>query len=211
MKLFSYWRSSAAYRVRIALNLKGLAYETVAVSLIAEGGQQHAAAYTALNPQKLVPTLVLDDGTALTQSLAIIDYLDALVPAPALLPADPLARAQVLSVAHAIAMDIHPLNNLRVMSWLAETYGADESGKIAWMQHWMQIGFAPLETMVKPGPFAFGDSPSLADICLVPQIYNARRWGLDMTLYPKLAAIEAACLALPTFAHAAPEAQPDAA
>lgn len=211
MKLFGYWRSSAAYRVRIALNLKGLVYESVAVSLVADGGQQHAAAYAALNPQELVPTLVLEDGTALTQSLAIIDYLEALVPAPALLPADAVARARVLAVAHAVAMDIHPLNNLRVMSVLAATYDADAAGKTAWMQHWMQRGFAAVETMVQANPFAFGASPGLADLCIVPQVYNARRWGLDMAPYPKLAAIEAACLALPAFARAAPDAQPDAA
>lgn len=210
MRLHSYWRSSASYRVRIALNLKGLAYETVPVSLVTEGGQQHNPAYAALNPQELVPVLVLDDGTALTQSLAIIDYLEALVPTPALLPADPVARARVLAVAHAVAMDIHPVNNLRVMAHLGQAFGADAPARTAWMQHWMQTGFAALEQMVRPVPFAFGATPGLADICLTAQLYNARRWALDLTPYPNLTGIETACLALPAFARAAPDAQADA-
>lgn len=211
MKLYSYWRSTAAYRVRIALNLKGLAYQTVPVSLIAEGGQQHAPAYAALNPQQMVPTLVLDDGAVLTQSLAIIDYLDGRVPDPALLPADPIARAQAMAVAHAVAMDIHPINNLRVLNRLADQFLADATTKTDWMRHWMQVGLASVESMVRPGPFAFGAAPGLADICLVPQLYNARRWGVDLAPFPKLAAVDAACLRLNAFALAAPEAQPDAA
>ena len=210
MKLYSYWRSTAAYRVRIALNLKGIAYETVPVSLIAEGSQQHSAAYVALNPQQLVPSLQLADGSILTQSLAIIDYLESLAPEPPLLPADPYSRARVLAVCHAVAMDIHPINNLRVVARLGEVFDADAAAKTEWMLHWMRLGFGPLEAMVQPGPFAFGQNPGLADICLIPQLYNARRWGLDFSPYPKLTAIEAACLALPAFAQAAPEAQPDA-
>ncbi|OIQ75288.1 maleylpyruvate isomerase [mine drainage metagenome] len=208
MRLYSFWRSSAAYRVRIALALKGIACEAVAVPLA--GGAQHDATYAALNPQQLVPTLVLDDGTVLTQSLAIIDYLEAMHPTPPLLPADPVARAHVIAAAHSVAMDIHPLNNLRLLGELEARFGASAADKQAWMAHWMTLGFAALERMVTPSPFAFGTSPSLADICLIPQLYNARRWQVDVAPYPRLTSIEAACLSLPAFQAAAPDAQPDA-
>jgi len=208
MKLYTYWRSSAAYRVRIALNLKGVAREDVFISLTA--GAQAAPPYAGLNPQHLVPALELEDGTVLTQSLAIIDWLDAAWPDPPLLPADPLARAQVLAAAHVVAMDIHPVNNLRVLQALSARFNAPEEARRDWMHHWMRLGFDTLEARLPAPRFAFGTAPGLADLCLIPQLYNARRWGLDLMPWPKLTAVEAACLALPAFAEAAPEAQPDA-
>jgi maleylacetoacetate isomerase len=210
MKLYTYWRSSAAWRVRIALAMKGVAYEAVPISLIADGGQQHGDAYSAINPQHLVPALVLSDGTTLTQSLAIIDWLETTYPVPALLPTDPVARAKVLAAAHVVAMDIHPINNLRVLKTLADQFGADADAKTKWMQHWMKAGFDALSDILDDGPFAFGDQPSLADICMMPQLYNARRWGMDLDAWPKLVLVEKACLALPAFSLTAPEAQPDA-
>jgi maleylacetoacetate isomerase len=211
MKLYTYWRSTAAYRVRIALGLKGLSATQSPVHLVRGGGEQHAPDYAAKNPAHLVPALELENGTVLTQSLAIIDYLEAMVPDPALLPADPVARAQVLAAAHLVAMDIHPINNLRVAKHLGEIFGADAEAKQAWMRHWMADGFAAVEQMVfQDTPFTFGETPTIADICLVPQLYNARRWGLDLSHYPRLTACEHNCLALPAFAQAAPEAQPDA-
>lgn len=208
MKLYTYWRSSAAYRVRIALNLKGVAREDVFVSLVA--GEQAAPPYAALNPQHLVPALELDDGTILTQSLAIIDWLDATWPLPPLLPADPLARARILAAAHIVAMDIHPVNNLRVVQALDSRFCATTEARLDWMRHWMRLGFDTLEASLPAPRFAFGDAPGLTDLCLIPQLYNARRWGLELTPWPKLTAVEATCLALPAFAQAAPEAQPDA-
>lgn len=209
MKLYTYWRSTAAYRVRIALNLKGLAREEVYVSL--PDGAQREADYTALNPQALLPALELPGGQVLSQSLAIIDWLEATHPEPALIPADPLARARVLEVAHVVAMDIHPVNNLRVVQHLARTFGADDAARQDWMQHWMRLGFDAVEPRLAGSRYALADdAPGLADICLVAQVYNARRWGLDLTPWPRIRAVEAACLALPAFADAAPEAQPDA-
>lgn len=208
MKLYSYWRSTTSYRVRAALNLKGLAYETVPVDLVA--GDQRDADYAALNPGLGVPTMVLDDGTVLTQSLAILDYLDAIA-APRLLPQDPLARARVMAAAHAVALDIHPVNNLRVVQHLRKSLGAGAEDAQAWMQHWMRAGFAATEAMVSDtSPFAFGNAPDLADICITSQIYNARRWDVDLTAYPKLQRVEAACLAVPEIAAAHPNQQPDA-
>jgi maleylacetoacetate isomerase len=210
MKLYTYWRSSAAWRVRITLALKTVAYEAVPISLIANGGEQHSESYTALNSQHLVPTLVLPDGTALTQSLAIIDWLEATYPNPALLPANPITRAKVLATAHVVAMDIHPINNLRVLKKLGDQFGADADAKTKWMQHWMKLGFDALEHELEPSPFAFGATPSLADICLIPQLYNARRWGMDISNWPKLLAIETECLAHAAFSSTAPEKQNDA-
>ena len=209
MKLYTYWRSSAAYRVRIALNLKGVECAHVHVSL-AEG-EQAAPFYAALNPQCLVPALDTGGGEILTQSLAIIDWLEAHWPEPALLPADPLERARVLAAAHVVAMDIHPVNNLRVLGALTQRFDASEAARRGWMHHWMRPGFDTLEASLPAPRFAFGTAPGLADLCLIPQLYNARRWGLDLTPWPKLTAVEAHCLALPAFAAAAPEAQADAA
>lgn len=212
MKLYSYFRSSAAYRVRIALHLKQLAHETVAVHLLRDGGEQKAAAYRALNPQQLVPALTVDDQT-LTQSLAIIEYLEETHPAVPLLPADAAGRARVRALAQLIACDIHPLNNLRVLQYLQQQLQADEAAKNAWYVHWIREGFDALETRLQSphtGRFCHGDNPTLADCCLVPQVYNARRFQVDLTAYPTIVRIDAACAALPAFQAALPENQPDA-
>ncbi len=211
MRLYSYWRSTAAYRVRIALNMKGLNYETVPVHLLEDGGQQHAPDYVALNPSHLVPTLVLDDGTPLTQSLAICEYLDITNPEPPLLPSDPIERAHVKAAALVLAADVHPVNNLRVVQHLEARFGASREDSAEWMRHWTGKGFDALQQMVRNDtPFAFGDAPGFADICLVAQYYNARRWDLDLTPYARLTEIEQNCLALPAFDAARPENQPDA-
>lgn len=213
MKLYSYFRSSAAYRVRIALNLKGLAYETVPVHLLRNGGEHRQPAYTALNPQALVPALA-DDGHWLTQSLAVIEYLEETRGGPPLLPADPPGRARVRALAQLIACDTHPLNNLRVLRYLQDVLAADEAAKNAWYRHWVAESFNALEILLQSagtGRFCHGDTPTLADCCLVPQVYNARRFGVDLTPYPAIVRIDAECAALPAFQAAAPEAQPDAA
>ena len=208
MILHSYWRSTTAYRVRIALHLKGLGFETVPVNLVA--GDQRAADYAALNPGLGVPTLVLDDGTVLTQSLAILDWLDEAHPAPALLPQEPVGRARVRAAALTIATDVHPVNNLRVVNRL-KAMGHTQEDSVAWMNGWMAEGFAAFDRLIDPGtPFCFGETPGLADLCLIPQLYNAHRWGCDLTPWPRLTEIEARCLALPAFDAARPEAQPDA-
>lgn len=210
MKLYSYWRSTTSFRVRAVMNLKGLNYECLPVDLVA--GEQNSEPYVALNPGKGVPSLVLDDDTVLTQSLSIIDYLDALWPDPPMLPQDPLARSRVLSVALAVATDIHPVNNLRVLARLARTFGADNAAKQHWMQHWMVEGFDQVTALLPPGDgFAFGGAaPDLADICITTQLYNAHRWGVDPGRWPRLLAVEAACLALPAIAAAHPDNQPEA-
>lgn len=209
MKLYSYWRSTTSYRVRAALNLKGVPYETVPVDLVA--GDQTEQGYLDLNSGAGVPTLVLDDGTVLTQSLAILDYIDATWPSPRLIPADPLARARVLAVAQGIAMDIHPVNNLRVVKALGKEFGATPDDKKTWMQHWMQVGFKAIEAQVADDtPFAFGDTPDLADLCIVSQIYNAQRWEVPMAAFPKINRIAVNCLAVPAIAAAHPNNQPDA-
>ncbi|RYG90294.1 maleylacetoacetate isomerase [Loktanella sp. IMCC34160] len=208
MRLYSYWRSTTSYRVRIGLNLKGIVYQTVPVDLVA--GHQNAPDYVALNPGQGVPTLVLEDGTVLTQSMAILDWLEDTHPAPALLPSDPVARARVRAAALTIACDIHPVNNLRVVGKLKSMgHGPDDT--VAWMNDWMTRGFAAFEALIAPDtPFCFGDAPGLADLCLVPQLYNAHRWGCDLTPFKRLTDIEARCLALPAFDAARPETQPDA-
>ncbi len=208
MRLFTYWRSTTAYRVRIALNLKGIAYEAVPVNLVS--GEQGAAEYVALNPGRGVPTMVLDDGTVLTQSMAILEWLDDAYPAPPLLPSDPLDRAKVRAAALAVATDIHPVNNLRVVDKL-KSMGHSQDEAVAWMNDWMTRGFAAVEALIAPDtPFCFGDAPGLADLCLVPQLFNAHRWGCDLTPFPRLTGIEARCLVLPAFDAARPENQPDA-
>ena len=211
MKLYDYFRSSAAYRVRIALNLKGLAPERAFVHL--RRGEQRADDYLALNPQGLVPLLVTDTGEVLTQSLAIIEWLDEMFRAPPLLPATAVERARVRALALAIACDIHPLNNTRVLAYLTGTLGATDPQKDGWYRYWCDVGFEALETRLSREPatgvFCHGAAPTLADICLVPQLANARRVSLDLAPYPTLLRIEAACLALSAFANAAPAKQPD--
>jgi maleylacetoacetate isomerase len=211
IKLYGYFRSSAAFRVRIALNLKSLPYEYAAVHLVK--GEQREEQYRALNPQALVPMLI-DDGQKLTQSMAIIEYLDEKVPEPPLLPATAEGRARVRAIAQAIACDIHPLNNLRVLKYLTGTLGASEEAKNAWYRHWIERGLGALETELaadsRTGAFCHGETPTLADICLVPQLANARRYAFAVEQYPTLQRIESNCLALDAFARAAPDRQPDA-
>lgn len=212
MLLYDYFRSSAAYRVRIALNLKGLAYTSEEVHLLRDGGAQHAPAYRAVNPQGRVPALRLDDGTILTQSPAILEWLEETHPAPKLLPADPLTRALVRAAFSLIACDIHPLNNLAVLTYLREILGADKEAVAAWYRHWILQGLPAVEAMVKAAPYCFGDAPTLADVALIPQLANARRMATPLESFPKLLAIEAACAKLDAFAAARPEAvKPDAA
>lgn len=202
--LYDYWRSSAAYRVRIALNLTHVAYDSVAVDLV-RGGQR-APAYLARNPQGLVPAL--DIGTAmLTQSLAIIDYLDATYAAVPMVPADPVARAHVLAQALAIVADLHPIDNLRVLDRLTAQFGADQAARDAWYAHWVTTGLTALEAMTRDvaGPFLGGAAPNLADVCLVPQLYNARRFAVATEPFPRLLAAEAAAAALPEVAAAHPD------
>lgn len=211
MKLYGYWRSSAAYRVRIALNLKQLSFDNVPVHLIKNGGEQHSDAYKLLNPAQLVPTLI-DDGLTLNQSLAIIEYLDEVYPAPALLPQEPAARALARALALDIACDIHPLNNLRVLQYITGPLALTESQKLQWISHWLSTGFAALEQRLQQsaGQFCLGDDVTLADLCLVPQVYNAQRFSVDMSAYPTISTIHHNCQQLAAFALAAPEQQPDA-
>ncbi|WP_283629639.1 maleylacetoacetate isomerase [Shewanella baltica] len=215
MKLYGYWRSSAAYRVRIALNLKGISAEQLSVHLVRDGGEQHKAAYSALNPLELVPTLVMDDeldADALSQSLAIIEYLDEIHPQSPLLPASALERAHVRAMALTVACEIHPLNNLRVLQYLTQTLGVDEAAKNTWYHHWVASGFAALETLLvrHSGRHCFGDTVTLADLCLVPQVYNAQRFNVDLTPYPNIMRVWTECNQLEAFADAAPERQADA-
>ncbi|MDW8478822.1 MAG: maleylacetoacetate isomerase [Xanthomonadales bacterium] len=213
LTLYSYWRSSAAYRVRIALNLKTLPYRIVPVNLLAEGGEQHRAPFRELNPQRLVPVLVHGE-RVFRQSLAIIEYLDGVFPDPPLLPRSPRERARVQGLAQVIACDVHPIANLRVLRYLEREFGADEEQRAKWCRHWIVEGLSAMEALLESSPstgtFCEGEEPTLADCCLVPQLYNARRYGIDPARFPTLARIEAACLELPAFRDAAPERQPDA-
>lgn len=213
LTLYSYWRSSAAYRVRIALNLKGLAYATVPVHLVRDGGEQHRPGYSALNPQELVPTLVHGD-RSISQSLAIIEYLEESFPPSPLLPSHARDRARVRALAQLVASDIHPLNNLRVLRYFEQAWSVPQSERDEWVRHWVIEGFGALEKLlsqnVATGEFCHGDIPGLADCCLVPQVFNARRFGVDMGPYPTLVRIDQACQALAPFAAAHPARQPDA-
>jgi maleylacetoacetate isomerase/maleylpyruvate isomerase len=215
MKLYTYFRSSAAYRVRIALNVKGIDYDSIPVHLLQDGGQQLLPAYRAVNPSALVPALD-DDGAILTQSLAMLEYLDETRPAVPLLPADALGRARVRALALAIACDAHPLTNLRVLKYLKNTLGLSDEAKQEWYRHWMAEGLAAVEALLAQGDpagtglFCHGDSPTMADCCLVPQVFNAQRFAIDLAPYPRVARIHAHCAGLPAFAAAHPSRQPDA-
>lgn len=211
--LFDYWRSSACYRVRICLHLKGLEFEQRQVNLAPGSDEQRGEEYLELNPQGLVPALRHGEAL-LTQSLAICEYLDELCPEPPLLPADPLQRAQARAVASVVACDIHPINNLRIQVYLKERLGVSAQGSVDWMNHWMGLGFQAIENRLatgkRSGNCCFGDEPGLADACLVPQVYNAERFGCDLSGFPRIMDIVSHCRAIPAFAAAAPEAQPDA-
>jgi maleylacetoacetate isomerase/maleylpyruvate isomerase len=213
MKLHTYFRSSAAYRVRIALNLKGLQADMSPVHLLKSGGEQFSAAYDAHNPQHLVP-LLEDEGMLLGQSLAIIEYLDDIHAQSPLLPRDPRGKARVRALSQAIACDIHPINNLRVLKYLSDELGVSAEQKTAWYRHWVAVGLEALERQLardsESGLFCHGDTPTMADCCLVPQLYNARRFECDLTPYPTVVAITERCEALETFADARPERQADA-
>lgn len=209
MKLHSYWQSTTSYRVRAAMNLKGLSYDIVAVDLLA--GAQNTPEFLAHNPSAGVPTLELDDGTVLVQSLAIIEYLDAIWPEPRLIPWDPLERARAMAIAYTVALDIHPVNNLRVMAQLESRFNTRPDQCQAWMIHWMCQGFATIEQMVSDTTeFAGGAAPNIADLCIVAQIYNAQRWGVDMAPFPKITRIAENCLAWPQIVAAHPHKQQDA-
>jgi maleylpyruvate isomerase len=209
VKLYGYFRSSAAYRARIALNLKDLTYETASIHLTKGGGQQHGSEYRAVNPQRRVPALALDNGETLIQSLAIIEYLDEVFPVPPLLPSDPVARAHVRALAQVIACDIHPLNNTSPLFYLKNTLKHDQDTINVWYAHWVTVGFEAVEALLRPGPYAFGDKVTLADVCLVPQVANARRFNVPLDKFPKIVAVDAACLKLPAFDKARPDNQPD--
>jgi maleylacetoacetate isomerase len=210
VKLYSYFRSSAAYRVRIAFNLKGLTSEMISIHLQKEGGLNKKPEFRAINPQMRVPALELDSGDVLIQSLAIIEYVDELHPQPPLLPRDPLARAKVRALAQVIACDIHPLNNTGPLRYLKNAMGQDQTKIDAWYHHWVLEGFDAVEALLRPGPYACGADVTLADVCLVPQVYNARRLKVPLDRFPKIVAVDAACAKLAAFDKARPENQPDA-
>ncbi|MFY2763418.1 maleylacetoacetate isomerase [Arenimonas sp. MALMAid1274] len=213
IRLYSYWRSSAAYRVRIALNLKGIAYETLPVHLLRDGGEQHAAPFNDLNPQELVPVL-LHGNRILRQSMSIIEYLDETWPSPPLMPAIARDRQRVRAIAQMVACDIHPLNNLRVMQFFEKTWNVPQAERDTWTRHWIKLGLDAVEdTLVdnpSTGTFCDGEQPTMADCCLVPQVYNAERFGVDLSSHHTIRRITQACLALDAFQQARPENQPDA-
>jgi len=208
VKLYSYFRSSAAYRVRIALNLKGLSYETAPVHLVKDGNKRPE--FRAINPQMRVPALLTPQGETLIQSLAIIEYLDETHPEPPLLPKDPIARAKVRAFAQLVACDIHPLNNIGPLRYLKNEMGQEQSAIDAWYHYWVLTGFEALESLIEPGPYAWGKQVTLADLCLVPQVANARRLKVPLEKFPKIVGVNSACLKLPAFDRARPENQPDA-
>jgi maleylpyruvate isomerase len=209
VKLYSYFRSSAAYRVRIALNLKNVAYETIPIHLVKDGGYNKRPEYQAVNPQMRVPALRLDTGEVLIQSLAIIEYLDETHPDPPLLPVDAIARAKVRALSQVIACDIHPLNNTSPLRYLKRSLGHEQADIDAWYHHWILDGFPAVEAMIQSEPYACGATITIADLCLIPQVYNARRLKVPLDGFPKILAVEQACLKLPAFDKARPENQPD--
>ncbi|WP_322010343.1 maleylacetoacetate isomerase [Paraburkholderia sp. J12] len=213
MKLYSYFRSSASYRVRIALNLKGLSYDYVPVHLVREGGEQLKSAYRQVNPDGIVPTLVDDEQHAIQQSLAIIEYLEETHPEPPLLPKSPADRAHARSLGLQVACEIHPVNNLRILKYLKDTLGVDDAAKDAWYRHWIELGFGTLEARLaadpRTGKLCVGDTPTLADLCLIPQVFNAKRFNIDSTRYPTIQRIYDYAMQLDAFAKAAPGVQPD--
>lgn len=211
LKLHGYWRSSAAYRLRIALNLKNVAYDSVSVNIAPDVSAQKTAEFKAINPQMRVPVLETESGL-LSQSMAILEWIEETYPDPAMLPTDAMARARCRAFADVVACDIHPLNNLSVLVSLREDFGADRAAVSRWYADWILRGFAALETMAaeRAGVFLFGNEPGLAEICLVPQIYNARRYEVDLAAFPNLLAIDAACADIAAFREAAPDNQPDA-
>jgi maleylacetoacetate isomerase len=210
VKLYSYFRSSAAYRVRIALNLKGIGYETQSIHLVKDGGHNKRPEFRAINPQMRVPVLVTTAGEVLIQSLAIIEYLDETHPQPPLLPKDPLARARVRALAELIACDIHPLNNTSPLRYLKNNMAQQQSAIDEWYRHWVVTGFEALEELITPGPFACGSEITMADVCLVPQVNNARRLNVPLERFPKIVGVDRACLTVAAFDRARPENQPDA-
>jgi len=213
LRLYSYWRSSAAFRVRIAINLKGLPHELVPVNLALSDGEQHSPEFLLINPQAQVPVLV-DGGRLIRQSLAIIEYLDEMYEGPHLLPTTARERARARGLAQLIACDIHPLNNSRVLKYLDSEDGMPQMERQRWIEHWIELGFVAFENMLVSSPstgdFCEGDLPTIADCCLVPQVFTAQRWGVDLTPYPTIARITASCLQIPAFDRALPENQPDA-
>ena len=209
MKLYSYFRSSAAFRVRIALNLKGVDYETVPVHLIQDGGHNRRPEYRAINPQMRIPALIAPGGEVLIQSLAIIEYLEETHPDPPLLPKDPLARARTRALADIVACDIHPLNNVGPLRYLKRELHQEQSAIDAWYHHWVIEGFEAYEALLQGGTYSCGHQVTMADLCLIPQIYNARRLKVPLDKFSKIVAIDAACMKLPAFDRARPENQPD--
>ena len=207
MKLYTFFRSSASYRVRIALNLKGIPYDAAFISL--PKNEQTQPDYLNVNPQGRVPTLDVDGGI-LIQSPAILEYIEEVYPEPPLLPRDLMARAKIRAVSAVVGCDIHPLNNSGTLAYLKGRMGQDETAVNAWYAHWVEEGFKAIEPLIEPGPFAFGGAPSLADIYLVPQVYNARRFKVPLAAFPKIAAVDAACGEIEAFKAASPERQPDA-
>jgi maleylpyruvate isomerase len=211
LKLYGYFRSSAAYPVRIALNLKAIPVDHVAVHLVKEGGHQQKEEYLRINPQAIVPTLKLDDGTCITQSLAIIEYLDSVFPAPKLIPSEPIEAARARAIALAIACEIHPLNNLRVLNFLRAPLGRSAAEVDAWYRHWVLEGLQAVANMLPGDEFCFGDRPTIADCCLVPQLFNARRFSTPIDHLPKILRVESSCAQIDAFAAAHPSRQSDVA
>jgi maleylacetoacetate isomerase len=207
MKLYDYWRSTAAYRVRIALMLKNIPFERIPVHLVKSGGEHLHDSYLSINPQGLLPALMLEDGEVLTQSVSIIEYLDALYPAPPLYPEAPIVAQKVRQITSLVTCDMHPLNNLRVLKQLRSQFSASDEAVQAWYHHWLHVGFTSLELMLDAqGPFALGDTLTAADVCIIPQVYNARRFEFDLSQFPRIVRTEQYCLTLPAFDAARPEA-----